>query len=38
MQPKIYKPFPRRQISDASKLKEFAGDNLKFDKNIWKFP
>ena len=24
---------PRRQISDSPKLKEFADDNFKFDKN-----
>ena len=33
--------FPNRQILDSSKLKEFAGDNFKFDENderffIWK--
>ena len=27
------KPFPRQQILDFSKLKEFADDNFKFDKN-----
>ena len=27
----------RRQISDSSKLKEFADDNLKFDENGRKF-
>ena len=26
-------PFPKRQILDASKLKEFADDNFKFDEN-----
>ena len=26
-------PFPRRQILDSSKLKEFADDNFKFDEN-----
>ena len=30
--------FPKRQILDASKLKEFADDNFKFDKNDRKFP
>ena len=26
-------PFPKRQILDSSKLKEFAGENFKFDEN-----
>ena len=26
-------PFPRRQILDSPKLKEFADDNFRFDKN-----
>ena len=26
-------PFPKRQILDPSKLKEFADDNFKFDEN-----
>ena len=26
-------PFPRRQFSDSSKLKEFTDDNFKFDEN-----
>ena len=26
-------PFPKRQILDSSKLKEFADDNSKFDEN-----
>ena len=30
-------PFPKRQILDSSKLKEFADDNSKFDKNDRKF-
>ena len=29
----IYKPFPKQQILDSSKLKEFADDNFKFDEN-----
>ena len=29
--------FPKRQILGASKLKEFADDNLKFDENGRKF-
>ena len=29
----MYLPVTRRQILDSSKLKEFAADNLKFDKN-----
>ena len=31
------KPFPKRQILDSSKLKEFADDNFRFDKNGRKF-
>ena len=27
------KPFPKRQILDSSKLKEFVDDNFKFDEN-----
>ena len=27
----LAKPFPRRQILDPSKLKEFSDDNSKFD-------
>ena len=26
-------PFPKRQILDSSKLKEFADEDLKFDEN-----
>ena len=26
-------PFPKRQILDSTKLKEFADDNFKFDEN-----
>ena len=29
----VVKPFPKRQISDSSELKEFADDNFKCDKN-----
>ena len=29
----LYQPFPKWQILDASKLKEFADDNFKFDEN-----
>ena len=29
--------FPKRQILDSSKLKEFADDNFKFDRNGGKF-
>ena len=29
----LYKPITRQQILDSSKLKEFADDNSKFDKN-----
>ena len=32
-QVKMAKPFPKRQILDTSKLKEFADDNFKFDEN-----
>ena len=28
-----FNPFPKSQILDSSKLKEFADDNLKFDEN-----
>ena len=27
------KPFPKQQILDSSKLKEFLDDNFKFDRN-----
>ena len=30
-------PFPKRQIFDSPKLKEFADDNFKFDRNGKKF-
>ena len=30
-------PFPKQQILDSSKLKEFADDNLQFDGNGCKF-
>ena len=30
-------PFPKRQILDSSKLKEFADDNCKFDEDGRKF-
>ena len=30
-------PFPKQQILDSSKLKEFADDDFKFDENGWKF-
>ena len=32
------KPITRQQILDSSKLKEFADDNFKFDKNERKLP
>ena len=32
------KPFPKRQVLDSSKLKEFADINFKFDRNGRKFP
>ena len=31
------KPFPKRQILDPSKLKQFAVDNFKFEENGRKF-
>ena len=34
---KIYKPFPKRQILDSSKLKQFADGNLEFDENSRNF-
>ena len=34
---KISLPFPKRQILDSSKLKEFADDNFEFDENGRKF-
>ena len=36
-QKKSPKPFPKGQILDSSKLKEFADDNSKFDENCGKF-
>ena len=33
----MYSPFPKRQILESSKLKEFADDNIKFDENDRKF-
>ena len=29
----LFKPFPKWQILDSSKLKEFADDNFRFDEN-----
>ena len=29
----LFKPFPKRQILDWSKLKEVADDNFKYDEN-----
>ena len=29
----LINPFPKQQISDSSKLKEFAEVNFKFDEN-----
>ena len=31
------KPFPKRQILDSSKLKEYADDNFEFDENYRMF-
>ena len=33
----VVSPFPKRQILDCSKLKEFADDNFNFDENGRKF-
>ena len=33
----LLEPFPEQQISNASKLKESADDNFKFDENGRKF-
>ena len=30
-------PFPKQQILDSSKLKDFADDNFKFEENGRKF-
>ena len=35
--PPPLQPFPKRQILDSSKQKEFADDNFKFDENVRKF-
>ena len=32
-----FQPFPKRQILDYSKLKDFADDNFEFDENGTKF-
>ena len=29
----IHEPFPKQQVLDSSKLKEFADDNFKYDEN-----
>ena len=34
---KCFKPFPKQQILDSSKLKEFADNKFKFDKDGRKF-
>ena len=34
----MHEPFPKQQILDSSKLKEFADDNFKLDENGRKFP
>ena len=33
----IFYLFPKQQILDSSKLKEFADNNFKFDENVRKF-
>ena len=35
--PYNFQPFPKQQILDCSKLKEFADENFKFDENGRKF-
>ena len=30
-------PFPKQQMLDSSKLKEFADDTFKFDENVKRF-
>ena len=35
---RVPEPFPKRQILDTSKLKEFVEENFKFDENRKKFP
>ena len=32
----LVNPFPNDKFLDSSKLKEFADDNSKFDKNGWR--
>ena len=32
----IHSPFPKQQILDSSKLREFGDDNFKFDENCRK--
>ena len=32
-----YRPFPKQQIPDSSKLKEFKDDNFELDENGEKF-
>ena len=34
----MFKPFPKRQILESLKLKEFADHNFEFDKNGGEFP
>ena len=33
----LFNPFPNDKILDASKLKDFADDNFKFDEDVRKF-
>ena len=37
IRPCLYQPFPKQQVLDLSKLKEYADDNFKFDENDRKF-
>ena len=33
LESEVSQPFPKREILDSSKLKEFADDNFKYDEN-----
>ena len=37
LESEVSQPFPKREILDSSKLKEFADDNFKYDENDRKF-
>ena len=34
----LSQPFPKQQILDSTKLKEFANKNLRFDENVRRLP